>query len=275
MFLSLPGAGGCGGVTSQVCPKCCTNISNTHFTVIGIFYNNIMHTLSPSDLPPLSHNYDDKRDGRRGNKRRNRGRGRRKRQQHLQLQDLRTKLVKDYHFLPLSVRGGTAAAPPGPPPGRRSMSCMMTYILHNNYNYTRAVYYYYDRFLPLSVWGTRQHFLLPRPKTQVCPKSCTNISNTHFTVIGIFSNNTIMHTLSPSALPPLSHMMTRGEGGEGRRDGTGAVGGGLQRQQDLRIQLTDLRTKLVKDDSAHYNVIHCRHAESCDITESIFLHHYY
>ena len=33
------------------------------------------------------------------------------------------------------------------------MSCIMTYILHNNYNYTRAVYYYYDHFLPLSVRG--------------------------------------------------------------------------------------------------------------------------
>ena len=37
-----------------------------------------------------------------------------------------------------------------------SMSCMMTYILHKNYKYTRAVYYYYDHFLPLSVRETRQ-----------------------------------------------------------------------------------------------------------------------
>ena len=79
------------------------------------------------------------------------------------------------------------------------------------------MYYYYDHFLPLFVRGTRQQ---PRQQLLLRPKSCTNISNTHFTVNGIFCNNNIMHTLSPSDLPPLSHgqchVKTRGEGGRGK-----------------------------------------------------------
>ena len=97
------------------------------------------------------------------------------------------------HFLPISVRGSTAALPTAqdPRPNVRGSTAA-----------------------------------LPPPTAQdPRPKSCTNISNTHFTVIGIFYNN-IMHTLSPSALPPLSNIMTRGEGGEGRREETRAVGGG-------------------------------------------------
>ena len=123
------------------------------------------------------------------------------------------------HFLPLSVcAGDTAAPPPRPPPG---MSCMMLL-------YTRAVYYYYyyDHFLPLSVCAGDTAAPPPRPPPG--GMSCTNISNTHFTVIGIFYYNNIMHTLSPSALPPLSlapPLKTRGEGG-GRLGETGAVGGG-------------------------------------------------
>ena len=104
---------------------------------------------------------------------------------------------------------------------------MMTYILHNNYILVQCIIIMTIFFL--SMRGTRQqrHFFLLRPKSQVCPKSCTNIRNTHFTVIGIFYNN-IMHTLPPSDLPPLSHghVKTRGMGGEGRTDATGAVEGG-------------------------------------------------
>ena len=52
--------------------------------------------------------------------------------------------------LPLSLRGGTAAASPE----RRSMSCMLTYYM------TMTTFF-------LSLCGAaRQHFLLPRPKTQ-------------------------------------------------------------------------------------------------------------
>ena len=131
------------------------------------------------------------------------------------------------HFLPLSVCAGDIAAAPTPAsPRPAGMSCMMYY---NYYTLVQCIIITMTTFfLSLSMRGTRQHLLL-RPKCQVCPKSCTNISNTHFTVIGFFYYNNIMHTLSPSDLPPLSltpsPLKTRGEGG-GRQGETGAVGGG-------------------------------------------------
>ena len=107
------------------------------------------------------------------------------------------------------------------------MSCMMTYILHKKYKYTRAVYYYYDHFHPLPVRETRQQRHCGRSPKYVPSLARILVIHT-LQLLEFFITIIIMHTLSPSDLPPLSHghVKTRGMGGEGRTDATGAVGGG-------------------------------------------------